>query len=236
MTKTNKNLTNFCALIFLILNSATAQPGSWNRIEFSPSSTNSRMSWCKIEYANFGGIISQRTEFDHRLHYPEFETTTEQNGNFSLENIPYNDYIVVCEKSGFGYHYIFYLSLSTNNYELQTVNLLAERQVSGTLTENTTWESGRHYIVTSDVEVPEAVTLTIEPGAVIRFSTDPSGDGFYKLKTRGTLIAGGDSLNWITFTPLDSKPHGIIDIQRGKHLTGCTSNAGLSEGEMKSSK
>ncbi|MBC8461945.1 MAG: hypothetical protein H8D67_28580 [Deltaproteobacteria bacterium] len=28
--------------------------GSWNRIEFSSSSTNSRMSWCKIEYANFG--------------------------------------------------------------------------------------------------------------------------------------------------------------------------------------
>ena len=104
MTKTNKNLTNFCALIFLILNSATAQPGSWNRIEFSPSSTNSRMSWCKIEYANFGGIISQRTEFDHRLHYPEFETTTEQNGNFSLENIPYNDYIVIYKKTSFGCH------------------------------------------------------------------------------------------------------------------------------------
>ena len=29
-------------------------PGDWNRIEFSPTSTNSRMSWCKIEYANFG--------------------------------------------------------------------------------------------------------------------------------------------------------------------------------------
>ncbi|MBL7073615.1 hypothetical protein ISS37_00035 [candidate division KSB1 bacterium] len=29
-------------------------PGDWNKIEFSPSSTNSRMSWCKIEYANFG--------------------------------------------------------------------------------------------------------------------------------------------------------------------------------------
>ena len=171
------------------------------------------------EYPNIGVIISQRTEFDHRSHYPEFETTTEQNGNFSLENIPYNDYIVVCEKSGFGYHYIFYLSLSTNNYELQTVNLLAERQVSGTLTENTTWESGRHYIVTSDVEVPEAVTLTIEPGAVIRFSTDPSGDGFYKLKVRGTLIAVGDSLNWINFTSNvglseeEMKGYGMVDIE-----------------------
>ena len=56
------------------------------------------------EYPNIGVIISQRTEFDHRSHYPEFETTTEQNGNFSLENIPYNDYIIVYKKSGFGYH------------------------------------------------------------------------------------------------------------------------------------
>ena len=161
------------------------------------------------EHPNIGVIISQRTEFDHRSHYPEFETTTEQNGNFSLENIPYNDYIVVYKKIGFGYHYTFDVSLSTNNYELPTINLLSERQVIGALTENTIWESNRHYILTRDVEVPEAVTLTIEPGAVIRFSTDPAGDGFYKLKVRGTLIAVGDSLNWITFTPLDnSKPHG----------------------------
>ncbi|MBC8461948.1 MAG: MBL fold metallo-hydrolase, partial [Deltaproteobacteria bacterium] len=178
------------------------------------------------EYPNIGVIISQRTEFDHRSHYPEYETTTEQNGNFSLENIPYNDYIVVCEKSGFGYHYIFYLSLSTNNYELQTVNLLAERQVSGTLTENTTWESGRHYIVTSDVEVPEAVTLTIEPGAVIRFSTDPSGDGFYKLKVRGTLIAVGDSLNWINFTSnvgfsIDDISRVLLTHAHADHSGGC---------------
>jgi len=113
------------------------------------------------EYPSIGVIISQRTEFDHRLYYPNYETITDQNGY---------------------------------------VELLAEQQVSGTITENTTWESNRHYVVTGDVEVPEGVTLTIEPGAVVRFSTDQSGGGYSKLKVRGTLIAVGDSLNWITFT------------------------------------
>ena len=37
---------------------AIVTPGDWNRIEFSPTSTNSRMSWCKIEYANFGVNIN----------------------------------------------------------------------------------------------------------------------------------------------------------------------------------
>ena len=45
------------------------------------------------QYPNIGVIISQRTEFDHRLYYPEYETTTEQNGHFSLDKIPFNDYI-----------------------------------------------------------------------------------------------------------------------------------------------
>ena len=94
-----------------------------------------------------------------------------------------------------------------------------------------------HYIVTGNVEVPEGVTLTIEPGALIRFSTDPTGDGFYKLKVRGTLIAVGDSLNWITFTPLDSNPldskiRTTSGLLQDKHRTGFTTN----EEEMKSSK
>jgi hypothetical protein len=42
--------------------------------------------------------------------------------------------------------------------------------------------------------VPTGVTLTIEPGAYIRF------DGYYKLKVEGTLISIGEEKNMIVFT------------------------------------
>ena len=114
------------------------------------------------------------------------------------------------------------LAPQTLNFGLCTSNnsitLYTEKKVNGTITENTTWQRGRHFIVTEDIAVPLNTSLLIEPGAVVRYN------GYYKLKIEGNLLCKGEPENMIMFTPLDSKPRGITNIQRGKHLTGQASN------------
>ena len=95
-----------------------------------------------------------------------------------------------------------------------SITLYSETEVSGTITENTTWQRDRHFIVTEDITVPKNTSLMIEPGAVVRV------DGYYKLKIEGNLLCQGEPDNMVMFTPLDSKSRGIMNIQRGKHLTG----------------
>ena len=79
----------------------------------------------------------------------------------------------------------------------------ADTTVGGTISTDTSWTvSGSPYIVTSNINVQDAdgiTTLTIEPGAVIRFNSNlymnigsSSGD-------QGALIAQGTSSNSIVF-------------------------------------
>ena len=62
----------------------------------------------------------------------------------------------------------------------------ADTYVSGAITEDTTWTlAGSPYIVTGNVLVMEGVTLTIEPGVVVKFNSGLA------LQVDGQLIARG---------------------------------------------
>ena len=67
--------------------------------------------------------------------------------------------------------------------------------VYGTLTQNTTFTKANNpYIVTEELIVPKGITLTVEPGTEMRFSTDT------RLLVHGTLIARGTPNDSIYFT------------------------------------
>ncbi len=77
----------------------------------------------------------------------------------------------------------------------------ASRGVGGTLREDTTWRG--EIWVTSSVLVPAGVTLTIEPGTMVRFKhyrgyTDPGAR--LSMRVEGTLIAVGTPDRPIWFT------------------------------------
>lgn len=73
--------------------------------------------------------------------------------------------------------------------------------VSGRISTHTTWSTaGSPYFVVGNILVDEGVTLTIEPGATIKFSV-----GTY-LRIDGTLEAEGTSSNKIIFTSNKTTP------------------------------
>ena len=84
--------------------------------------------------------------------------------------------------------------------------------VSGAITENTTWTlADSPYIVTGDIIVEPDATLTIEPGAEVRF------DGVYALSVRGTLLAEGLPGQEVLFTSNQTDPEpgdwGVLDFR-----------------------
>lgn len=87
-----------------------------------------------------------------------------------------------------------------------------ETEVSGRLAQNTTWTTASSpYLVNGDVIVPANITLTIQPGVVVKFA---GGDDLAygedtsrsELTIEGQLSASGESLNRITFTSAADEP------------------------------
>ncbi len=67
--------------------------------------------------------------------------------------------------------------------------------VSGTISEDTTWEAGYVYLIQGSVTVVENVTLTLEPGVIVKFQNTSSHFNIY-----GNLYAQGTQQNKIHFT------------------------------------
>ena len=84
---------------------------------------------------------------------------------------------------------------------------------SGRLAENEVWSG--NILVADDVIVPEGVTLTIQPGAIVGYSTEGKP---LTLTVNGTLYAEGDEQERILFTSLtrDHQPGGWDGIVFGK--------------------
>jgi len=62
-----------------------------------------------------------------------------------------------------------------------------QTDVSGVISSNTTWTlANSPYIVTGNILVNEGITLTIEPGVIVKFDSDTY------IKMEGTLTAVGN--------------------------------------------
>ncbi|TXC78917.1 hypothetical protein [Luteibaculum oceani] len=73
--------------------------------------------------------------------------------------------------------------------------------VSSNITENTTWTKGEQYVLTNRVAVEAGVTLTIEPGALIKGLAGEGANATALVIARGaTIIADGTEQEPIIFT------------------------------------
>ena len=96
--------------------------------------------------------------------------------------------------------------------------------VSGTITANTTWTSNNTYLLSGVVYIDSLITLTIEPGTVIRGS---GGNSSLLVERGGKLIAEGTQCNPIVFTSnvaagsrAPGQWGGIVVLGRARHNLG----------------
>jgi len=95
----------------------------------------------------------------------------------------------------------------------------SQTNISGGIYQNTSWSpAGNPYIASGNVVVFEDVTLTIEPGVIIRFNSGAS------LEIRGKLIAIGNSQDSIQFTSNLSSP--VMNSWKGIIVKGTNNNTG----------
>lgn len=129
-------------------------------------------------------------------------TFTNSAGNYSI-NISGGLYTVVFSKAG--YQSTYYnnngSTLLTNTVVLSSINLFAGNVVPVTGTVSGTWSPGNIYVVMGDITIPLGTTLTIQPGAVIKFN------GGYTLTASGILNATGSPGNPILFTSNNASPN-----------------------------
>ena len=77
--------------------------------------------------------------------------------------------------------------------------------IGGTLTADLTLSTGTEYNLTSALIVPENITLTIEPGVVVKATT--GSDVYVAVQKGGIIMAEGTSSNPIVFTSNSATPN-----------------------------
>ncbi|PKO23059.1 MAG: hypothetical protein CVU38_06075 [Chloroflexi bacterium HGW-Chloroflexi-1] len=89
--------------------------------------------------------------------------------------------------------------LSQSNLSVRAAPAYTE--VGGPIMSDTTWTlTNSPYIVVANVEVWQGVTLTVQPGVVVKFNKDKL------LQVNGALIARGTAVSPITFTSNQASP------------------------------
>ncbi|MFH1012096.1 MAG: right-handed parallel beta-helix repeat-containing protein [bacterium] len=142
-----------------------------------------------------GFPYSPAADFDWRLQQPLYVTTTDAAGNYTFSDVPDGMYIFSARRDSFGWSAPVTAAVQGGDASVGTVTLFRETFFSfQSLEVNTTFLEDHHYVFSGIVNVPEDVTLTIQPGAVLRFEQDRW------LVVSGTLIADGTPENWIVWT------------------------------------
>jgi hypothetical protein len=143
-----------------------------------------------------GFPYSPAADFDWRLQEPLQTTTADAAGNFTLSGVPNGTYIICARRDGFGWSAPIVVSVQGGDVSVGTIPLYKETNLDyQSLQADMTFEEDHHYVFVGIVNVPQGITLTIRPGAVLRFTQDRL------LVIGGTLVAEGTPEKWIVWTP-----------------------------------
>lgn len=86
------------------------------------------------------------------------------------------------------------------------ISVVAEQtviNVTGNITTNTTWETGKVYILTTRIAVVSGVTLTIEPGVIVKGEGGTGANASALIVARGAkIMAEGTASSPIIFTSI----------------------------------
>jgi hypothetical protein len=164
---------------------------------FAKPTYDQNSAWFQAERsATIGFPYNLSAAFDWRTQIPIASVTTGSNGAFNFPDLTDRDYVIVARKPSFGWSKPLQASLRGQPINLGAITLYAELHPANTLTTSETWLSGHHYVLAGGggrFTINEGVTLTLQPGVVVRV-----GDG-WPIFVRGSLVSEGTEENFITF-------------------------------------
>ena len=175
------------------LDGATSHSGI--TVELFGSGSNEPIWAIQSSHSCIGFPYSPAAHFDWRLQQPLYGTTTDAGGSFSLSDVADGTYIVCARRDSFGWSAPIGVTVQGADVTVNPISLYRET-VFGfqSLQQNTTFEEDHHYVFNGIVNVDVGVTLTVNPGAVLRFAQDQ------RMIVKGTLIANGTPEKWIVWT------------------------------------
>jgi len=114
-----------------------------------------------------------------------------------------------CTKTLFIIHYTLFILLIVNCTKSPTDSENSNQTtVTGSISQNTTWSSGKDYVVEGVVTVEQGASLNITGEVTVLFKADQQGTAG-KLRINGTLQAKGtDSTSAVLFKPYDATVSG----------------------------
>lgn len=139
--------------------------------------------------------------YDHRVISSLRADTADGNGDFQFEDVVAGDYVVVAEFPGGAWAPYKLIStgggdVQVGDFSIPLVVVYSLENNNVNINQNTTWESGTHYVLNDNTFVQTGVTLTIEPGAVVRLA----GNKSLNVRNGATLVCNGTPDNFIIFT------------------------------------
>ncbi len=173
---------------------------------------NPEIAQLNAEHPSVGVIITQQTEFDHRLQNPVKTAITEADGSFSLNGIKTGSYNAVILKQGWGVRYFCGFQISEGDNALtegssrqkilqprNSVELYPATELEGFVSSALEFKTDHSYLivddltVTADATISPAAYIWANPGAGLEFygslSTPGEGDSYARITSADGMYA-----------------------------------------------
>jgi hypothetical protein len=174
----------------------TTAPSTPTGLSLDPSSGQISLDWDNNSESDLLG---------YNIYRNKNELNPEDYQKINSEPITQSKYIDISVTNGIRYYYVVTaIDKAHNEYPLHIAyypfsgipNTMPGTYVEGIISSDTTWtKANSPYLISNTIQIPNSITLTIEPGTQIFRDVDDTG-----LLVKGSLVANGTSTDRITFS------------------------------------
>ncbi len=166
-------------------------------VELDDQATSDNYTAGNLSFMNWEVVFPQGAGF-----FTTFKDTADAPSTFADDSSDWTDGIVAGEETTGANLDVFAWTMANTEGAVDAGDVTAGTQtVSGNITEDTTWTNDRFWLMEGKVYVEDGVTLTIEPGTIVKGAQSTGSNASALIVAQGgTLIADGTATEPIIFT------------------------------------
>ncbi|HHV39629.1 MAG TPA: carboxypeptidase-like regulatory domain-containing protein, partial [Tepidimicrobium sp.] len=174
------------------------------------------------KYPNVGFLVDDAAIFDHRIESPLKGVTTDANGKFLFDKLPYGEYIIVYEKDGWGYNYLHNITLNKSEFNVSkddTLMLYKEIVLPYFIDDTMELETDKTYVAFRDTVVGPQGNVVLRENSKLLLGSR------VKITSYGNITSSQDDGRSIISSYLVD--HDNLDVSRGDGIYILDGNADL---------